>query len=151
MSTVVRAAAGLDVEVVLVRPDRRTARRELPPNVRTSDWLPLPDVLDASTAVIHHGGAGTVLAAFAAGVPQLVVPGAGDRRHNAERVKERGAGLALDARQITPTALDSLVRDDRLAETAQEVRREILAMPSPTTVAPRLQRLVEEGPHPTRR
>jgi UDP:flavonoid glycosyltransferase YjiC (YdhE family) len=48
MSRVVEAATGADVDVVLVRPDRAAARRSLPPNVTTSDWLPFADVLPTS-------------------------------------------------------------------------------------------------------
>jgi hypothetical protein len=44
----------------------------------------------------------------------------------------------------------SLVRDSRLADTAQEVRREILALPAPATVAQEVQRLAEQGHCPTR-
>jgi UDP:flavonoid glycosyltransferase YjiC (YdhE family) len=95
MERVVTAASRAAVEVVLVRPDRRVGRRGLPPNVRTTGWLPFPPVFAAADAVIHHGGAGTLLTALAAGMPQLVVPGAGDRTVNAGLVAARGAGLAV--------------------------------------------------------
>lgn len=123
----VRAADGLDCELVLVRPTARMTRK-LPPGVRGVGWVPLPDVLPGCAAVVHHGGAGTVLAALTAGIPQLAVPGAGDRRHNAELVAARGAGLAGP---VTPDALQRLVHDGELAATARAVRSEIEAMPPP--------------------
>jgi hypothetical protein len=43
------------------------------------------------------------------------------------------------------------VRDSRLADAAQEVRREILAMPAPATVAQQVLHLAELGPDPRRR
>ncbi|MFD2092044.1 glycosyltransferase [Blastococcus deserti] len=132
MSTVVAAAAGMDLEVVLVRPDRWVARRSLPANVRTTGWVPFPAVLPAAAAVVHHGGAGTLLTALAAGVPQLVVPGAGDRRVNAELVAARGAGLGVPLPEITSAVLDRLITDDALATAAREVAAEMAAMPAPT-------------------
>lgn len=131
MTSVVRAAQGADVDVVLVRPDRAVARRPLPPNVTTTDWLPFADVLPHVAGMVHHGGAGSVMTALAAGTPQVVVPGAGDRTVHARLVAARGAGLAVPARDITAATLDRLVSDPRLASCAREVAAEIAAMPPP--------------------
>ncbi|SBT39413.1 nucleotide disphospho-sugar-binding domain-containing protein [Micromonospora auratinigra] len=141
MPAVVAAAERVDAEFVLVRPDARLARRSLPDNVRTVDWIPLPLALAHSTALVHHGGAGSVFAALAAGVPQLVTVGAGDRRHNAERVAARGAGLATRAADITADQLTRLVDDPGLAEAARQVRAELAAMPAPAELVPRLAAL----------
>jgi UDP:flavonoid glycosyltransferase YjiC (YdhE family) len=142
MSSVVAAAAGTDLDVVLVRPDRRVLRRRLPPNVRTVDWVPFPVVFAAADAVVHHGGAGTLLTALSAGLPQLVVPGAGDRRVHAELIAARGAGLAIPAKQITAAALERLVGDPKLAATARDVAAEMAAMPAPAEVVEELAALV---------
>jgi len=131
MSRVVEAARGADVDVVLVRPDRAAAGRQLPPNVTTTDWLPFADVLPHVAGIVHHGGAGTLMAALAAGVPQVVVPGAGDRAVHARLVAERGAGLAVPAPEITAGTLERLVTDPALATAAREVAAEIAAMPAP--------------------
>jgi UDP:flavonoid glycosyltransferase YjiC (YdhE family) len=131
MSRVVEAATGADVDVVLVRPDRAAVRRPLPPNVSTTDWLPFADVLPHVAGIVHHGGAGTVLAALAAGVPQVVVPGAGDRAVHARLVSDRGAGLAVPSNEITAGTLERLVTDPALANAAREVAAEIAAMPAP--------------------
>ena len=144
MTTVVAAAAGSDLDVVLVRPDRWVTRRPLPPNVRTTDWLPFPEVFPAAAGVVHHGGAGTLLTALAAGVPQLVVRGAGDRRVNADLVAARGAGLAADLRDLTGAALHRLVGDPSLAAAAREVAAEMAAMPHPAELVPLLTTLAGE-------
>ncbi|MEV5695226.1 nucleotide disphospho-sugar-binding domain-containing protein [Micromonospora globbae] len=141
MGAVVAAAARVDAEFVLVRPDRRLAGRALPPNVRTVGWIPLPAALPASAALVHHGGAGSVYHALAAGVPQLATPGPGDRRHNADLVARRGAGLALAPREITAEALTRLVDDPALRRAAREVGDEIAAMPDPATLVGRLEAL----------
>jgi UDP:flavonoid glycosyltransferase YjiC (YdhE family) len=131
MTRVVEAAAGADVDVVLVRPDRSVARRPLPPNVTTTDWLPFADVLPHVAGIVHHGGAGTLMAALAAGVPQVVVPGAGDRTVHARLVAARGAGLAVPQQEISTETLHRLVSDPALRQVSQEVAAEIAAMPLP--------------------
>jgi UDP:flavonoid glycosyltransferase YjiC (YdhE family) len=131
MTSVVAAAAGADVDVVLVRPDRAVGRRPLPPNVTATDWLPFADVLPHVGGIVHHGGAGTVMTALAAGVPQIVVPGSGDRTEHARLIAARGAGLAVPLREMTAASLERLVGDAALASAAREVAAEIAAMPDP--------------------
>ena len=141
MSSVAAAAVGTELDVVLVRPDRRVTRRPLPDNVRTADWLTFPAVFPAADGVVHHGGAGTLLTALAAGLPQLVAPGAGDRTVHAEMVAARGAGLAVPAKGITRADLERLVNDPSLRTSAQEVAGEMAAMPHPRELVPVLERL----------
>jgi UDP:flavonoid glycosyltransferase YjiC (YdhE family) len=131
MTRVVEAATGADIDVVLVRPDRAAVRRRLPPNVTVTDWLPFAAVLPQVAGIVHHGGAGTVMAALAAGVPQVVVPGAGDRTVHARLVAERGAGLAVPTSEITAGTLERLVTEPALKAAAGEVAAEIAAMPPP--------------------
>ncbi|GIH17675.1 nucleotide disphospho-sugar-binding domain-containing protein [Rugosimonospora africana] len=154
MGAVVAAAPDVDAEFVLVRPSERLIRRagllttgpdtgaapDAPSraggsNIRAVGWIPLAEALAGCAAIVHHGGTGTILAALAAGVPQLVVPGPGDRRHNAEVVAARGAGLAVAPRRITADHLRRLLTDPGLAKAAGEVRDEIAAMPAPADVA----------------
>lgn len=134
MTRVVAAAADADVDVVLVRPDRAVGRRPLPPNVTTTDWVPFADVLPEVAGFLHHGGAGSVMTALAAGVPQVVVPGAGDRTVHARLIAARGAGLAVPAKAITGAVLERLVRDRELRRVSGEVAAEIAAMPAPGAV-----------------
>ncbi|MCF7551851.1 glycosyltransferase [Pseudonocardia sp. WMMC193] len=139
MPAAVAAAAEVDAEIVLVRPDPRTARRaEGSPHVRTVGWVPLTDVMPLCAAIVHHGGAGTSVGALSAGVPQLAVPGAGDRRHNAELIARRGAGLAG---RVTAEALHRLVVDGELAANAREVRAELERMPPPEAYVPAIAAL----------
>lgn len=139
-AAIVAAAPDVDAEIVLVRPPSRLPR--LPDNVRTVGRVPLDRVLPHATAYLHHGGAGSVLGGLAAGVPQLVVPGPGDRRHNAETVARRGVGLAVRARAITADVLTRLLTDPMLVRAAGEVRDEMAAMPAPAALLPALAALV---------
>lgn len=131
MTTVVTAAADADVDVVLIRPDRAVSRRSLPPNARTTEWLPHAAVLPHVAGIVHHGGAGTLMTALAAGSPQLVVPGPGDRTVNARLVSARGAGMAVPLGELTAASLERLARDPALRAAAGEVAAEIAAMPAP--------------------
>jgi UDP:flavonoid glycosyltransferase YjiC (YdhE family) len=146
MTAVVAAAPRVDAEFVLVRPDRRVMRRgALPENVHVVDWVPLNVALATSAAIVHHGGAGTVLGALAAGVPQLVVTGPGDRTHNARLVSARGAGLAAAPNDITDVNLTRLLTDTSLAAAAKDVRAEMSGMPAPEELVPRLAALCGAG------
>jgi Erythromycin biosynthesis protein CIII-like, C-terminal domain/Erythromycin biosynthesis protein CIII-like, N-terminal domain len=143
ISAVVAAASRVDAEFVVVRPDRRTRRRSaLPGNVRTVGWVSLAKVLPTCTAIVHHGGAGTVLGALAAGLPQLIAPGPGDRTHNAQLVAARGVGLAVAAKYITAVELTRLITDPALASAAVQVQQEMIAMPEPEQVVARLHTLI---------
>jgi UDP:flavonoid glycosyltransferase YjiC (YdhE family) len=136
---VIAAAAAVDAEFVLVRP---ASTRRLPPNVRTVGRIPLNEALPHAAGFIHHSGAGSVLGGLAAGIPQLTTPGAGDRRHNAELLARRGAGLAVEAKAITAADLTRLLTDAALRAAAHEVAAEIAAMPAPAALVPELERLV---------
>ena len=58
-------------------------------------WLRHADVLPHCSAVISHGGHGTVMKALIAGVPQVVVPLGRDQPDIAARVVYAGAGARL--------------------------------------------------------
>lgn len=141
MRAVVRVARQVDAEFVLVRPDLGIGP-PLPENVRTVEWTPLSRLLPSCAGIVHHGGAATVLAALVHGVPQLVVPDAGERRHNAGLVHTRGVGLVGARRNVTPTLLRRLVTQDSLATAAAEVRTEMTSAPDPAEIA---SKLVEVG------
>jgi UDP:flavonoid glycosyltransferase YjiC (YdhE family) len=136
---IIAAASQVDAEFVLVRPK---SAHGLPPNVRPVGRVPLNEVLPYAAAFIHHSGAGSVLGGLAAGVPQLTTPGAGDRRHNAEMLARRGAGLAVEAKAITAADLTRLLTDEALRAAAAEVAAEIAAMPAPAEVVPALEKIV---------
>ncbi|GAA1585826.1 nucleotide disphospho-sugar-binding domain-containing protein [Actinoplanes couchii] len=142
---IVAAAAEVDADVVLIRPPEKylTVRPAAEyRNVRSVGWVPIPAALASATAIIHHGGAGTTLTALQAGVPQLIVRGAGDRRHNAELVAARGAGLAADPRDISPALLNRLLTDPVVGSVARAVRAEIAAMPPPENLVEAIRQAV---------
>jgi len=122
-------------------PPGSPARRRVAAGQRPHRGLgALPRVLPTCAAVVHHGGAGTLFGALAAGIPQLVEPGAGDRPRHARLIARRGAGLA--ATDVTADLLTRLVTDPALATAAREVSAEVAAMPAPARLVARLETLV---------
>ncbi|MEY4484358.1 MAG: hypothetical protein RL693_1810 [Verrucomicrobiota bacterium] len=72
----------------------------LPDLARHFEYLPFSEVLPHVSILIHHGGIGTLSQAFAAGVPQLIMPMAHDQPDNAARIKKLNAGEFLSPRQF---------------------------------------------------
>lgn len=77
----------------------------LPPTVRHFEYVPFSQVLPRAAAFVHHGGIGTTAQAFAAGVPQLVMPLAHDQFDNAMRVRRLGVGDFLLPKQFKVAAV----------------------------------------------
>lgn len=94
----------------------------LPPNFCTVDYAPFSTLLKHASVFVHHGGVGTMSQAFAAGVPQLIMPMAHDQPDNADRAERLGAGIGLSVRRFTPKrvaqALERLLRDPEFRESA---------------------------------
>jgi hypothetical protein len=70
--------------------------------VHVEQWLPQSLLLPHTDLVVSHGGSGTVTAALAHGLPQLILPMGADQLHNADRVQELGIGRTLPAARATP-------------------------------------------------
>jgi UDP:flavonoid glycosyltransferase YjiC (YdhE family) len=118
---------------------------DVPPNVSVIDWVPQADLLPEVDLVVSHGGSGTVLAALAAGRPQLVLPQGADQFSNARAVAGAGAGrmimpAALSADRIAADAR-ALLDDAGVRARAGELAGEIAALPAPAQVARDLGRL----------
>ena len=62
-------------------------------------------------AVVHHGGAGTTLAAARAGTPQVVVPMFSDQPFWASRVRALGIGTSVPIAELTADRLASALHD----------------------------------------
>ena len=107
-------------------------------NVEIVEYVPLADVLPRCSAVVTHGGAGTVLAALGHGVPLVVVPQGADQFLNGEQVTAAGAGVmtesVADVGDCVAGVLDG--SDCRLA--AGRIAAEIATRPSAHEVAAEL-------------
>jgi len=95
----------------------------LPENLFHIPHVPFESILPRCRAIVHHGGIGTTSKAFAAGIPQLVIPLAHDQHDNAARIERIGAGLEsrADARHIAKK-LAFLTSSRRIAEGVAKCR-----------------------------
>jgi MGT family glycosyltransferase len=91
----------------------------LPPGVAASDYVPHAAVLPYASLVITHGGIGTLMAAFSAGVPAICLPLGRDQHVNAARARELGAATVLS--HDAPAA--EIEREIRAALSSSEMRR----------------------------
>jgi rhamnosyltransferase subunit B len=88
---------------VLLAPQEGQVPASLPAEILHQPYAPFSLLLPRCAALIHHGGIGTVAQAFAAGIPQLVVPVAFDHFDEGRRLKRLRAGAVLSRRCFTPT------------------------------------------------
>jgi UDP:flavonoid glycosyltransferase YjiC (YdhE family) len=104
---------------------------EIPSNVRVEAWIPQRDLLAHASAVVCHGGSGTVRGALAAGLPLVVVPLGADQPYNAQRIAAVGAGLAVPNADVSAlrTAIERVLVDAELRAGARRIADEIAALP----------------------
>jgi UDP:flavonoid glycosyltransferase YjiC (YdhE family) len=77
----------------------------LPSFARWCEFAPFRELFPHCSAVIHHGGIGTVAAACSTGTPQLIIPFAYDQMDNASRVQHFGIGEGLANGRVTVETL----------------------------------------------
>lgn len=145
LSVVIEAVCELSVRaVVTVGPDRDPAALgPQPPNVHVARYIPQDQLLPHCAAVVSHAGSGTFLAALAAGLPQVCLPQAADQFLNAAACDLSGTGITVapgtaTAETVT-AALSRVLSDAAFRNAAEQVSREIAAMPSPHEVVELLQ------------
>ena len=133
------AAHDVDVLVAVGPAGDPALLGELPANVRLERFVPQAAVLEHVDLVVHHGGAGTMLGALSAGLPQLVMPQGADQPFNAAALARAGAGVVLRNEEQVPGAISSavgrLLTDGTERAAAKTLAKEIAAMPSPAEVA----------------
>jgi UDP:flavonoid glycosyltransferase YjiC (YdhE family) len=106
----VEACELLGVRGLLVARHADQLPNPLPPIVRHVGYAPFRELFPHCAAVVHHGGIGTIAEAFAAGVPQVVLPIAFDQKDNAIRVKRLGTGDWVRAARATGQRLAALLK-----------------------------------------
>ncbi len=125
------AVCGLPVRVLVTVGEHADPAElgALPSSVHVERWVPQAAVMPHAAAMVSHGGAGTTLAALAAGVPMAVLPLFADQPLNARRVAELGAGVALaDVGELRGAVLD-LLDDPRYRAAAERIAEEIHELP----------------------
>ena len=118
---------------------------EVPPHVHVERFVPQDEVIPHATAVVCHGGSGTMLGAAAAGVPLVVTPMFADQPFNAERAVAAGSALALPTRELSAAplrqALERVLGEPSFRIAAQRIAAEIAALPSIDDAAVTIERM----------
>jgi hypothetical protein len=143
------ALADLPVRVlVTVGRDRDPADlRPLPDNVRAEQWVPQRQVMPHAAAMVCHGGFGTVRMGVSSGIPMVVLPLFADQPHNARRIEQLGAGIALERGlegvAELAEAVEEVIDDGSYRAAAARVAAEVRSLP-PVEGAPYVLRALLE-------
>ena len=106
----------------------------LPRGTFHSSYVDFGRVFPRCRAVVHHGGIGTTSKAFAAGIPQVVLPLAHDQHDNAARIERLHAGLgSLPNPRRVAQQLTRVFQDPEIRAGVQKCR--LLAKDSPAQAA----------------
>lgn len=120
-----------------------------PANVRVERFVPQTLLLDRCDAFVTHGGFNSVRDGLLAGVPMLVVPLGAEQPFHAQRCVELGVGrsLARDQRRAQDfrAGVRALLEQRAYRDSAHELRRRFLRLPTATEVLPRLQALTAQA------
>jgi len=120
----------------------------LPDNIHVERYIPQSLVLPRCSAVVSHGGSGSVIGALAHGLPLVVMPMGADQPLNAARCQEIGVARVLDAVKATPEtvrdAVSAVLSEPTYRSTAERIRDEIIALPGPAHAVTLLEQLATE-------
>ncbi|WP_214410592.1 nucleotide disphospho-sugar-binding domain-containing protein [Sphaerisporangium fuscum] len=140
------AVSGLDVEVVVAAfAEQRALLGDLPGSVRVVESMPLHLLLPTVSAVVHQGGAGTMLTSAACGVPQLILPSIADEPLNARMLQAQGAGrqvhLADAGQDVIRAEVSALLEQDSHRDAALKLKEEIECQAVPAEIVDVLESL----------
>ena len=115
---------------------------ELPNRARSRihvhSYVPQSSVLARAPVVVSHGGAGTVLAAGATCVPQVVLPVTADQFDNADALASAGVAVSLDVASADPAIVAAHIDRQITSSTVQarvgEFAEQFAVMPHPDEV-----------------
>jgi len=104
----------------------------IPANVAVETFVPQAYVMPHISAVVCHGGSGTLLSTLAFGCPAAVIPLFADQPYNARAVADAGAGVAVfthDAGAIAE-AIRTVLASEKLHSGARMVAAELASLRS---------------------
>ena len=124
----VKALKGRAIFVVGVAPQNwPNELRDLPPEVLAIEYAPLSQIVSRCSAVVHHGGVGTLAQCLEAGVPSLIMPHSQDQPDNAWRAHKMGVARLLSRRNYTAPRvvglLQTLLQSAKIRHRVLEVQR----------------------------
>ena len=100
--------------------------RDLPENIFVLDYVPHDWLFPQLSAVVHHGGAGTMAAAVRAGIPAVIIPFFGDQPFWGQRFYELGVTPApIPQKRLT---VERLARAIQLATKDETIHTRMQAL-----------------------
>ena len=144
---ILTALASLDVDAIATTGTQVDPAEigPVPANVRVERYVPQSFILEHVTALVSHGGAGSMLAGAARGLPQLCIPMGADMWDNADALAGSGASLTLEEDQRDAVAIsgaiERLLNDATFSTAARRVAAEIATLPHPDEYVPALEAL----------
>lgn len=114
-------------------PNLYKSLREAPPGrAQVRDWVEYGAVFPQVAAIVHHGGIATTQAALLHGIPQVVVPHAGDQWPQAARVTQARVGYGIRAKDFNthsaPLILADALYDAEFRASAADLAAEMQAL-----------------------
>ncbi len=117
-----------------------------PGRIMIEHYIPQAVLMERANVVVSHGGAGTMLAAGVAGVPQIVIPSFADQFDNTDAFVGAGVALEVEEAEISSDSvadrLHHILEDSGYSSSADVLAQSFREMPSPEVVANRLVELV---------
>ncbi len=111
----------------------------IPPNCFIEEFAPGRSIMEKSSAVVNHGGNGTVYQAITAGTPLVGIPYHIDQELNLQRVEDLGFGFMISERMCNATtlfhALQKLVSDRSYRENARRLQPSVSRYHGPVLAA----------------
>jgi UDP:flavonoid glycosyltransferase YjiC (YdhE family) len=121
VATMIAALGGLPADAVLGIGDYPRPER-IPSNVRVERFVPHDALVPRATALVTHGGWGSISRGLAAGIPMVVIPFGGDQPYNAQQCDQCGVGAYLPPELADPETLASAI-DELIAPGATPALR----------------------------
>jgi UDP:flavonoid glycosyltransferase YjiC (YdhE family) len=129
----------IEVVVTVGADQDPAALAPIPANARVERFIPQATLLPTCSAVVHHGGAGTLFGSLAHGLPQVVIPQGADNFINAEMAERAGVAEVLRPGEVTAESVRDAVRrtlrEPSYALAGRKAADEIATMATPDEVA----------------
>lgn len=104
----------------------------IPANATVLPFVQQTDVFPIATAMVCHGGSGTMLGGLAAGLPMVITPLFADQPSNALLFEKAGSGLSVvdpDPASLR-AAIEKVLSDQTFSAKAKRIAKDMADMPS---------------------
>jgi len=145
----VGASRKLGCRAVLIAPYQEQIPPDLPEGVAHFSYAAFSTLFARVRAVVHHGGIGTTARAFAAGVPQIIVPMSHDQPDNGQRVCHLGVGSVIRSQDLTAdnlaAKLGKILKSESFRERAEKIQGRMSLSPDGCEAAEWIEKIVGDS------